>query len=87
MGYNFTFDSTAWLNTAFVDLLQRVYGGEIPEKYQTVIVSGRLFDRHRKDVEEEYGLAEDEDLYTEWRTLLLFQQPAFYTDEDVSTSN
>jgi hypothetical protein len=75
-------DTTAWLNTAFRDLLRRVYGGEIPEGYQRVKVRGRLFDEHRKVIEKEYHLTEDEDLFTEWRTLLLFQQPRFYTDED-----
>jgi hypothetical protein len=80
-------DTTPWINAAFRDLLQRVYGGQIPENYREVKVCGRFFDQCRKEIEAEYHLTEDSEMYNEWLTLLMFQEPKFYTDEDFESKS
>lgn len=67
------------LNEAYNDLLRRVFGDN-PEDFFTAAVPGALFDKHRREVEREYDLHADKELYLSWQAILMFNAPQFITD-------
>lgn len=71
------------IHDAFTSLLKKVFGGTIPKDYQIREVHGAFFDKCRREVEREYRLHEDEELYTEWFVHLMFNSPLFLTEEKV----
>lgn len=44
------------IEQAFKTLLKKVFGGEIPEGFSSLAVDPALFDRYRREVEDEFGL-------------------------------
>lgn len=76
-------DKMEILNQAFNELLEKVFGGEIPEDYQLQKVHGVVFDLYRREVERKYGIYKDEEMYSSWITMLMLNSPLFYSEDDL----